>query len=71
MKIKRIPTPDMQRWPVNSTQFLFPTIAVKGFPGHTRHLILVFWRWRVDFEIRSNISDEVTPEVAKSKHAGR
>jgi hypothetical protein len=57
--IKRIPTPDMQRWPVNSTRFLLPCIAVKGWPGGAINVILCFWVWRVDFQYMSNA--EVQP----------
>lgn len=49
-EIKRIPTPDMQRWPVNSSRFLLPTAAVKGF-GASLNLVLAFWTWRADFVI--------------------
>jgi len=50
MKIQRIPTPDMQRWPVNSTRHLLPVVALRGFPGHgSVNLIVAFWKWRADF----------------------
>jgi hypothetical protein len=56
--IKRIQTPDMQRWPTNSTRFLLPCIAVKGWPGGTINVILCFWTWRVDFLYLPNVKTE-------------
>lgn len=54
IRFKRASIPDLQRWPVNSTRFLLPSVAVKGFAGHAMRLIVVFWKWRVDFDILPN-----------------
>jgi hypothetical protein len=50
--VRRVPVPDMQRWPINSTRFLFPCVAIKGFGSGPMRIIFGFWRWRADFEIQ-------------------
>jgi hypothetical protein len=49
MRIKRRPLPEWDRWPLNATRFLLPSVAISGFPGECMKVIFVFWRWRVDF----------------------
>lgn len=34
-------------WPVNSTRFLLPTIALRGFAAGPRTIVLAWWTWRV------------------------
>lgn len=34
-------------WPINSTRFLLPTIALRGFESWTRHVTLAWWTWRL------------------------
>ena len=33
-------------WPTNSTRFVLPTIAIRGFAG-ARTVTLAWWVWRV------------------------
>lgn len=47
--LKRIQTPDMQRWPINGWVYLLPCIALKGWPGGAFNVVCCFWTWRVDF----------------------
>lgn len=49
--VRRVSVPDMQKWPVNSSRFLLPCIAFKGYAASGGRLILAFWKWRADFEI--------------------
>ena len=36
-------------WPVDSTRFLLPTIAFRGFRKGTRIVTLAVWTWRINF----------------------
>jgi hypothetical protein len=63
--LRRVPVPDMQRWPINSTRFLFPCVAIKGFKSGPMRIILSFWRWRADFEIQLQRNPDEVMEVGK------
>jgi hypothetical protein len=56
MKIKLEKLKGWQRWPVNSTRFLLPSIAVQGFRGSNIRVIFVFWKWRQDILFSPNDS---------------
>ena len=34
-------------WPVNSTRFLLPTVALRGFRAGPRTMTLAWWTWRI------------------------
>jgi hypothetical protein len=36
-------------WPMDSTRFLLPTIAFRGFRKGTRIVTLAVWTWRINF----------------------
>jgi hypothetical protein len=36
-------------WPINTTRFLFPAIAIRGLNGK-RSIAVAFWSWRVWIE---------------------
>jgi len=36
-------------WPVNSTIFLLPTIALRGF-GRCRFIVLAWWTWQLNIK---------------------
>jgi hypothetical protein len=48
-------------WPVDSTRFLLPTIAFRGFRKGRRIVTLAMWTWQINF-ILSN---------AESSHGGK
>ena len=41
-------------WPMNSTRFFLPTIALRGFRGGPRTLTIAWWTWRIIFEWPNN-----------------
>ena len=41
-------------WPVNSTRFLLPTVAVRGFRAGPRTVTLAWWTWRIVVHCTSN-----------------
>lgn len=38
-------------WPVNSTRFLLPTVALRGFRAGPRTVTVAWWIWRVVFHL--------------------
>jgi len=34
-------------WPVNSTRFLLPAVALRGFRAGPRTVTLAWWTWRI------------------------
>ena len=34
-------------WPVNSTRFLLPAIALRGFRCGPRQIVVAWWTWRI------------------------
>ena len=52
MKIRRYHYRDMQKWPIDSTRFLIPTIVVRGFGGRYS-IVFVFWVWKICFDINA------------------
>jgi hypothetical protein len=34
-------------WPANSTRFLLPTVALRGFAAGHRTITFVWWIWRI------------------------
>lgn len=57
MKIRFEKLSDWQRWPITSTRFLFPCVAIKGFKGNYR-FCFAFWKWRKDISIQYNVASE-------------
>lgn len=53
MKIKHMPVSEVSRWPVNTTRFLLPAIAIRGFANGPMRLTFAFWKWRIDFCVYS------------------
>jgi hypothetical protein len=51
--INRLRVPELSQWPVNSTRFVLPVVAVRGWmsTGKVR-VIVAWWIWRADWEIR-------------------
>ena len=51
--ITRVLVPGLSQWPVNSTRYLLPVVAVRGWMGTgTVRVIVAWWIWRADWEIR-------------------
>lgn len=38
-------------WPVNSTRFFLPTVAITGFSAGRRTVTLAWWTWRVVIDL--------------------
>ena len=55
MKIKRNKIPEYHRWPMDSTRFILPVIAVRGVSLKNCILYMAVWKYRVSFSIQSNI----------------
>lgn len=59
-------------WPVNSTRFLVPTIALRGFRSGPRTVTLAWWTWRVVIHLpnapahRPPVGGTVPPVVGAS-----
>jgi len=35
------------RWPADSTRFILPTIALRGWRDRRRAIVFVWWTWQV------------------------
>jgi hypothetical protein len=54
MKLKREKIPEYHRWPIDSTRFLLPVIAVRGFSLNRCEIYIAFWKYRARFSVQSN-----------------
>jgi hypothetical protein len=51
--INRVRVPELSKWPVNSARFVLPVVAVQGWMKNgTVRVIVAWWIWRADWEIR-------------------
>ena len=51
-------------WPVNSTRFLLPAVALRGFRAGPRTVTLAWWTWRIVIRLpdaRLDRQDESRP----------
>jgi hypothetical protein len=47
-------------WPVNSTRFLLPVVAVRGFRAGPRTVTLAWWTWRIVVHLHNHrMSDQL------------
>ena len=50
--VKRVPVHGLSKWPVNSTRFVLPVVAVRGWmKSGCLRVIVAWWIWRADWEI--------------------
>lgn len=62
MNIKR--TPLENPYPVNSTRFILPTVAIRGWMKNGAVWVsFAFWTWRICFEINNNANDAGVSEA--------
>jgi hypothetical protein len=51
--INRVRVPELSQWPWNSTRFVLPVLAVRGWVSAGKLRVTVgWWIWRADWEIR-------------------
>ena len=49
-------------WPVNSTRFLLPTVALRGFRAGPRTLTFAWWTWRIVIHL-PNVTNQTRSEA--------
>ena len=62
MKIKMEQIQDYNKWPIHSTRFLLPVIAIRGFKLDGVQVFFAFWIWQVRFVITANSGSCGAPE---------
>lgn len=66
-------------WPVNSTRFLLPVVALRGCRGAPRTVTLAWWTWRVvihlatttprsteDANVARDFDERITPHILRN-----
>jgi len=51
MKIRKDKIPEYSRWPMDSTLFLAPVIAIRGIKAGSCVVYMAFWKWQLRITI--------------------